>query len=144
MAFRTWFLGLLAAVSTGAASPVLAQGVASAAPLAKGTDPGEVLMGELQCIACHGADRATADRLGNRPAPLLGAAGLRLEPQWIRAWLAGSTPEDVAAGTSREEILESARLRALDRSAMLGYGQSLLRRDRRGAAPQGDGATSDE
>jgi len=67
-----------------------------------------------------------------------------IEVEWIRAWLAGSTPEDVAAGTSRQEILESARLRALDRSAMLGYGKSLLQRDRRGAAPQGDSATSDE
>ena len=67
-----------------------------------------------------------------------------IEVEWIRAWLAGSTPEDVSVGTSREEILESARLRALDRSAMLGYGQSLLRRDRRGDAPQGDGATSAE
>jgi hypothetical protein len=67
-----------------------------------------------------------------------------IEVEWIRAWLAGSTPEDVATGTSREETLESARLRALDRSAMLGYGQSLLQRDRRGAAPHGDSATSDE
>ena len=103
MAFRHWFLGLLAAVSTGAALPIVAQGIASAAPIAKGTDPGEVLMGELQCIACHGADRAIADRLGNHPAPLLGAAGLRLEPQWIRAWLAN--PSASKPGTAMPHVL---------------------------------------
>jgi hypothetical protein len=61
-----------------------------------------------------------------------------IEVEWIRAWLAGSTPDDVASGTTRDELLESARLRALDRSAMLGYGTSLLQRERRGDAPQGD------
>jgi len=80
-----------------------------------------------------------------RRGPITAAEfGWAIEVEWIRAWLAGSTPEDVATGTSREETLESARLRALDRSAMLGYGQSLLQRDRRGAAPHGDSATSDE
>ncbi len=55
-----------------------------------------------------------------------------IEVEWIRAWLAGSTPEEVARATSREEILASARLRVLDRSMMLGFGQTLLSRDRPG------------
>ncbi len=116
MAFRHWFFALLAAVSTGAALPIVAQGIASAAPIAKGTDPGEVLMGELQCIACHGADRTIADRLGNHSAPLLGAGGLRLEPQWIRAWLAN--PSASKPGTAMPHVLhglpEATRGQAID------------------------------
>jgi len=67
-----------------------------------------------------------------------------IEVEWIRAWLAGRSAEDVAAELTREEILESARLRALDRSAMLGYGESLLRRDRLRNPPERDGAPESE
>lgn len=64
-----------------------------------------------------------------------------IEVEWIRAWLAGRSAEEVAAELSREEVLESARLRALDRSAMLGYGKSLLNRDRPRTAEGGDSAS---
>ncbi len=64
-----------------------AQGVALSGPTAKGVDEGEVLLGELNCVACHAADTTSASRLASRGAPRLGAEGLRLEPQWLRDWL---------------------------------------------------------
>ena len=64
-----------------------------------------------------------------------------IEVEWIRAWLAGRSAREVAAELSREEVLESARVRAHDRSAMLGYGTSLLNRGRPGASQEGDGAS---
>ena len=68
MAFRHWFLGLLAAVSTGAALPVVAEGIASAAPLAKGTDPGEVLMGERDQLSTQKIIRLLRANALNRPS----------------------------------------------------------------------------
>ncbi|MBU3727920.1 MAG: hypothetical protein FGM37_01540 [Phycisphaerales bacterium] len=61
-----------------------------------------------------------------------------IEVEWIRAWLAGRSAEEVASELSREEVLDSARQRALDRSAMLGFGKSLLQRDRHAPPPEGD------
>lgn len=67
-----------------------------------------------------------------------------IEVEWIRAWLAGRSAEEVAAELSREEVLESARLRALERSAMLEHGKSLLNRDRARESPEGDSTRDDD
>ena len=82
-----------------------------------GADEGEVLLGELNCLACHSAAPEVARRLSVRVAPVLGAEGLRLTPQWLRAWLLhheatkpGSAMPDLLAGleaTSRGEASES-------------------------------------
>ena len=54
---------------------------------ASGTDAGELLLGELNCTACHRADAAVKARLGVRPAPLPGDVGARITPQYLRAFL---------------------------------------------------------
>ncbi len=79
------------------------QGVAWSAPMAKGVDEGEVLLGELNCVSCHVADTAAAARLASRGAPRLGADGLRLEPQWLRAWL--MDPARSKPGTAMPHVL---------------------------------------
>ena len=116
MAIRHWFLAVLAIVGTSASQPLAAEGISLAAPVAKGVDTGEVLLGELNCVSCHGADRAVSDRLRSRGAPLLGSAGLRLEPQWIRSWLAN--PSASKPGTTMPHVLhglsEAERPKAID------------------------------
>lgn len=96
---RALGLGWVAAVG----STWVAGAAGLAAPLAKGVDPGEVLLGELNCIACHGAEPAIARRLASPGAPILGSTGLRLEPQWIRSWLA--SPVSSKPGTPMPHLL---------------------------------------
>ena len=80
-------------------------------------DTGELLLGELNCTACHAATPAAAARLESRAAPRLGRDGLRLTPGWIRSWLAdpagtkpGSLMPDLLHGlpeTGRAEAIEA-------------------------------------
>lgn len=57
-------------------------------------DRGMVLVQQLNCARCHPSDdpKLQAKLLVN-PPPLLGLAGERLRPTWIRRWLAG--PSDL-------------------------------------------------
>jgi cytochrome c2 len=48
---------------------------------------GELLVGDLNCIVCHDATPAARDRIAPRRAPKIGPSGLRITPQWIRAFL---------------------------------------------------------
>ena len=64
---------------------------------------GQLLLGELNCVACHAAPGA--QRISAKPAPDLAQAGQRLTPQFLRAYLAdphamkpGSTMPDVLHG----------------------------------------------
>jgi mono/diheme cytochrome c family protein len=65
-----------------------AEGFIHPAPLAADVDEGEILLGELNCVACHTASAEIRERLNSRGAPTLGADGLRLTPQWLQRWLA--------------------------------------------------------
>lgn len=65
-------------------------------------DPGERLISELNCIACHAAERAVADRLWSRKAPLLGQVGARLTPEHLHAWL--TDPHAVKPGTTMPQL----------------------------------------
>jgi mono/diheme cytochrome c family protein len=58
-----------------------------------GVAPGEVLLGELNCVACHAAGPKVGDRLKSKQPPLLGEAGARLQPGYLRAYLAGPLVE---------------------------------------------------
>ena len=81
--------GVLAASApkcTGAEPTAIVLGGASV-PV-EGVDPGEVLLRELGCLACHKADPKTQARLAPRPAPLLGEAAARVKPGFLRAWIA--------------------------------------------------------
>lgn len=73
-------------------------------------DPGERLLAELHCTACHAAEPAVAARLRPPPAPQLGQAGARLRPGWLRDWLRdplatkpGTTMPDVLSGLAEAE-----------------------------------------
>jgi cytochrome c2 len=50
----------------------------------EGVDPGELLLGELNCVACHQATDATIARLSSKQGPILGEGGIRLTPQFVR------------------------------------------------------------
>ncbi len=76
-------------------------------------DPGERLIAELNCIACHLAERAVAERLWSRKAPLLGQVGARLTPEHIRAWL--SDPHSVKPGTTMPQLFAGLDAATLER-----------------------------
>lgn len=66
-------------------------------------DPGERLLAELHCTACHTAEPAVARRLQSPPAPDLRRAGARLRPEFLRAWLAD--PLNTKPGTTMPDVL---------------------------------------
>lgn len=66
-------------------------------------DPGECLLAELHCAACHTPEPAVADRLQTPPAPDLRRAGARLRPEFLRAWLAD--PLTTKPGTTMPDVL---------------------------------------
>lgn len=92
-------LGFLAAFAAGTAAAVTLP-----APMAPGVDPGEVLLGELHCTACHAAPDAVVTRLGSGAAPRLGGEGLRLAPHGLVTWLAN--PSAMKPGTTMPHALQ--------------------------------------
>ncbi len=112
--FRLWLAGLgLLALALG--NPVRGDGFAGPLVLPPGVDEGEMLLGELNCSACHTVPPEIAKRLTSRAAPLLGAAGLRLTPQWLGSWLLnhestkpGSAMPDLFAGIPAAERADAA------------------------------------
>ncbi len=66
-------------------------------------DPGERLLAELHCTACHEAGSAVTGRLRPPPAPQLLTAGARLRPDFLRAWLA--SPLTTMPGTTMPDVL---------------------------------------
>jgi len=76
-------------------------------------DPGERLIAELNCIACHLTERAVAERLWSRQAPLLGQVGRRLTPEHLRAWL--SDPHAVKPGTTMPQLFAGLDPATLER-----------------------------
>src|SRR3954468_8411280 len=48
---------------------------------------GELLLGELNCLACHAGSDAVKRRLASNEAPLLGGKGLAITPQYLRKFL---------------------------------------------------------
>src|SRR5437016_7506811 len=66
-------------------------------------DAGEVLLGELNCTACHSADGAATARLASRQSPRLGEGGMRLTPQFLRSVL--TDPHREKPGTTMPDLL---------------------------------------
>lgn len=91
-------VGLIAALAG-----VTASAVTLPAPMGPGVDPGEILLGELHCTACHAAPAPVTQRLGSGGAPRLGSDGLRLAPQGLVTWLAN--PSGMKPGTSMPHAL---------------------------------------
>ena len=72
-------------------------------PARAGVDPGEILIGEMNCAACHEPSAEVKARLASREAPKLGAQGMRLTPQWLRAFL--ENPQSEEPGTLMPDML---------------------------------------
>ncbi|MGA1014026.1 MAG: PA14 domain-containing protein [Limisphaerales bacterium] len=73
---------------------------------------GELLLGELNCVACHQADPASQDRIWARSAPDLSAVGSRVTPGFLRRYL--SDPHSVAPGTTMPNIFHASNAQARD------------------------------
>lgn len=64
---------------------------------------GFVLAQELNCAACHRSDDPQLQgQLHVSPAPILGDAGARLRPSWVRRWL--KDPSAVKAGVAMPRL----------------------------------------
>jgi cytochrome c2 len=66
-------------------------------------DHGEMLLDQLSCTACHDAAPRAQDRFVTHDGPRLGGLGLRLTPQWLRAFLAD--PDQVHPGNTMPDML---------------------------------------
>jgi mono/diheme cytochrome c family protein len=66
-------------------------------------DPGEILISEMNCVACHKAEEPIKARLASRQSPVLGKDGVRLTPQWVRAFL--ENPQAEKPGTLMPDML---------------------------------------
>lgn len=49
-----------------------------------GVNVGELLIGELNCVACHQANESIEQRLSSKQGPLLGSGGIHLTPQFVQ------------------------------------------------------------
>lgn len=78
------------------AMPSLAVGV-------PGVDPGEILLSELNCVACHDAAPAVRARLSPKPGPLLGDVTVRLRLAYLRVYLLD--PLKARPGTTMPDVL---------------------------------------
>ncbi|MFO1461338.1 MAG: c-type cytochrome [Verrucomicrobiota bacterium] len=94
---------LLAILSLGN-SAVAELSVSVPIPAGAHMDLGELLLGELNCVACHAAPPEISARLQSRTSPRLGAEGLRLTPQWIRTWIAN--PAGSKPGTAMPNLVQ--------------------------------------
>lgn len=69
---------------------------------------GEVLLGELNCLACHSGGAST--RILTKGAPELADAGARLTPQYIRAYL--TSPHMAKPGATMPDIFHASEAQA--------------------------------
>jgi len=129
---------LLLAALFGAPESLQAQGatkVAQSAPVvpgferffakgeSNGVSGGHLLLGELNCIACHVPDAAREAALVRRAAPVLDGIGSRVKAGYLRKFLSdphsvkpGTTMPDVFAGVTAEEKAARSSRRSLRRS----------------------------
>lgn len=64
---------------------------------------GQLLLGELNCVACHVADAPAARDISPKQAPLLDQVGKRVRPEYIRDFLLD--PQSVKPGTTMPHVL---------------------------------------
>jgi len=64
---------------------------------------GLLLLGELNCTSCHQADPAAARFITRKQAPLLGEVAGRVDPEHLRAFIAG--PHAAKPGTTMPSVL---------------------------------------
>ncbi len=107
---KSFGFALLAALlflSSVSASPVV-PGLANNHPLSE-SQVGQLLIGELRCVACHSRKAATLSL--ERTAPDIAAVGSRVSPEFLRKLIA--SPSAAHAGTTMPDLLaaESAERR---------------------------------
>ena len=90
-------------VSVSVGFDLTAAGFVGPTVRATGVSEGELLLGELNCVACHRAPEAVTTRLNSRGAPKLGAEGLHPTPQWLTAWL--TDPSQSKPGSAMPQLL---------------------------------------
>ena len=113
--------GNLSLATLSFASPVVSGDVRGIPKI----DRGELLLGELNCIACHNADEAIQNRLMSKAAPSLVNAGDRLTPQYLMEFL--KDPQAAKPGTTMPDALSHLRRsrRADTEEALVHYLVSL-------------------
>lgn len=100
---------------------------ASAAPVIPGFDRfhaeskdvagGRLLIGELNCVACHKAERAVSSQLLVNPAPSLSDTGSRLNHKWVSEFI--RNPHATKYGTRMPDVLASTPRKVADEQAEL-------------------------
>lgn len=76
----------------------------AATSVAHAVDPGEILISEMNCVACHDAPDALKARLASRPSPRLDAKnGVRVTPHWLTEFL--TNPQATQPGTLMPDLL---------------------------------------
>ena len=64
---------------------------------------GEVLINELNCIACHAAEKQQVHRFVSRPAPVLFTTHNPTSAGWLKRWL--DDPHSLKPGTIMPDLL---------------------------------------
>lgn len=124
---------------------VFASLVLAAAHSARAVDPGELLISEMNCAACHDAGPIAA-RLASRPSPRLDAAhSAKVTPQWMREFLLnpqatqpGTLMPDLLAGLDEPRRAEAAEalthylasLRGSEKAALVGHSEAAIKTGR--------------
>ncbi len=68
-----------------------------------GLENSDLLLNELNCVACHAADSKYGFQSIEKKAPLLGEVGSRITPQYLRSFL--MNPHKVKPGTLMPDLL---------------------------------------
>ncbi len=72
-------------------------------PPAISVDGGRLLIGELNCVACHAANRQLVNLIRPKQAPILDQVGERLKPEWMIKFIA--SPHEVKPGTTMPDLM---------------------------------------
>jgi cytochrome c2 len=112
----TRITSLILAVSLPLVAAEYLSAAEKGAVVAGGTTDGKILLGELNCTACHAPGDAKSHLLAKQP-PILASAASRLTPQYLREFLAN--PHQVKPGTTMPDALHSLTGKARDESVDL-------------------------
>lgn len=83
---------------------------AFALPISAAVTPGEMLIGEMNCVACHSTTPEITTRLNSKQSPNLGGKGVKTTPQWLMEFLAN--PQKSKPGTSMPDMLHGLDAKA--------------------------------
>ncbi|MDB5388793.1 MAG: petJ, partial [Planctomycetaceae bacterium] len=97
-----------------------------AATSAVPADGGRLLLGELNCVACHQADAAQAAGILPKQSPVLDEVGKRIQPEFLLSFLAN--PHAVKPGTTMPDLLSGLPIAERDK-AVLALVNYLVRTD---------------